>query len=144
MQHGAQKLFGALGGLGAPGRSAELVSTMGAAGVIEFFLAGLVLIGLFTRPAAFLIAGELAVAYFWRHAPGGFWPILNRGELAAIYSFVFLTFAACGPGPWSLDALLGRRSEADASAARDEHVLARSEPRARGARRPRGARAARG
>jgi hypothetical protein len=70
------------------------------------------LVGLFTRPVAFVLAGEMAYAYFSVHAPGGFWPILNRGELAALYSFTWLYFAAAGPGPWSIDSLLVRNTPA--------------------------------
>jgi putative oxidoreductase len=61
------------------------------------------LVGLFTRPAAFVMSGLMAFAYFIAHAPQGFWPLVNRGELAALYCFVFLYFAAAGGGPWSLD-----------------------------------------
>jgi putative oxidoreductase len=78
------------------------------AGVCEFFGGMLMLFGLFSRPVAFILAGEMAVAYFFRHSPGGFWPILNRGELAVLYCFIWLYFAAAGGGPWSLDALLAR------------------------------------
>jgi len=71
------------------------------------------LLGLLTRPVAFLLAGEMAVAYFRSHAPQGFWPLLNRGELAALYCFLFLYFAAGGGGLWSLDALWSRRRAAE-------------------------------
>lgn len=113
MQHGAQKVFGLLrppGQPGAPQSHGEfvLLSLPGIAGVLEFFGGALLLLGLFTRPVAFILSGLLAVAYFMSHAPGGFWPILNRGELAALYSFVFLYLAAAGGGAWSLDRLLGR------------------------------------
>lgn len=107
MQHGAQKLFGWLDGR----QVAELASVSGVAGILEFFGGALIVLGLFTRPVAFILSGEMAVAYFWRHLPGGFWPILNRGELAALYCFIFLFFAAHGPGTWSLDALLRRRKD---------------------------------
>lgn len=106
MQHGAQKLFGWLDGR----QVAELVSVSGLAGVLEFFGGALVVVGLLTRPVAFILSGEMAVAYFWRHLPNGFWPILNRGELAALFSFIFLFIAAHGPGAWSLDALVRRRA----------------------------------
>ena len=103
MQHGAQKLFGFPG----PDKSpVELFSLMGVAGVLEFFGGLLILIGLFSRPVAFLLSGQMAVAYFMAHAPKGFWPILNNGELAVLYCFVFLYFAAAGGGPWSVDRLL--------------------------------------
>ncbi|HEV2147445.1 MAG TPA: DoxX family protein [Longimicrobiaceae bacterium] len=108
MQHGAQKLFGALGGAGPEGGAVPLVSLMGLAGVLEFFGGLLVAFGLFTRPVAFILAGQMAVAYFRAHAPQGFWPILNGGELAALYSFVFLYLSARGGGRYSLDGLIGR------------------------------------
>jgi putative oxidoreductase len=86
------------------------MSLSGAAGVIEVFGGALLLAGLFTRPVAFVLSGQMAAAYFLRHASRDFWPILNGGELAALYSFLFLYFAAAGGGPWSLDALMrGRR-----------------------------------
>ena len=72
----------------------------------------LLALGLFSRPVAFILSGELAVAYWMGHAPRGFMPIVNAGELAVLYSFVFLYLAAAGPGPWSLDrALWGRRAD---------------------------------
>jgi putative oxidoreductase len=110
MQHGAQKLFGALGGVGPNGGTVQLASLMGLAGVLEFFVALLVLLGLFTRPAAFLLSGEMATAYFMSHFPHGFWPVQNRGEPAVLLCFIFLFFAALGGGPYSLDALLFRTS----------------------------------
>ena len=73
----------------------------------------LLLVGLFSCPVAFLLSGEMAVAYFLRHAPGGFWPLLNGGDLAALYSFLFLFVAAAGPGPWSVDAALGASGSDD-------------------------------
>ncbi|MBB4636429.1 DoxX family protein [Longimicrobium terrae] len=111
MQHGAQKLFGVLGGFGGtPGARAELASQMGLAGVIEFFVALLVLLGLFTRPAAFLTSGMMAAAYFMAHAPNGFFPLVNQGELAALYCFVFLYLSARGGGKFSVDAMLESRA----------------------------------
>jgi putative oxidoreductase len=100
MQHGVQKLFGWLGGKPVD----TLVSQFGLAGVLETFGGLLVVLGLFTRPVAFVLSGEMAVAYFQMHAPNGFWPIQNRGELPVLLCFVFLFFAALGAGPWSLDA----------------------------------------
>jgi putative oxidoreductase len=82
----------------------ELFSLYGLAGSLELVLGALVLIGLFTRLAAFVLAGEMAVAYFMGHAPRGFFPILNGGDLAIIFCFVFLYLSAAGPGPWSVDA----------------------------------------
>lgn len=110
MQHGAQKLFGEFGGYrGTPGATAELMSRSGFAGVLELVGGLLLAVGLFTRPVAFLLSGLMAFAYFLAHAPDGFWPILNRGELAALYCFVFLLIAAMGPGAASLDGLLRKR-----------------------------------
>jgi putative oxidoreductase len=96
--HGAQKLFGVLG------EQSEINDPEGlVAGIIEFFGGSLVAIGLFTRVAAFIAAGEMAVAYFKAHAVRGFWPILNHGELAVLYAFVFLYIASFGAGRWSVD-----------------------------------------
>ncbi|MDE2653126.1 MAG: DoxX family protein [Gemmatimonadota bacterium] len=108
MQHGAQKLFGALGG----NQVESLMSAVGIAGILEFFGGLLMMAGLLTGPVAFLLAGQMAVAYFWRHAPGGFWPIMNRGELAAFYSFTWLYFFTTGPGKFSVDGwLVSRKAE---------------------------------
>ncbi|MBS0548988.1 MAG: DoxX family protein [Proteobacteria bacterium] len=82
----------------------ELMSLLGAAGTLELVGGALLAIGLFTRPVAFILSGQMAVAYFMAHAPKGFHPILNGGELAIVYCFLFLYIAAAGPGPWSLDA----------------------------------------
>jgi putative oxidoreductase len=113
MQHGVQKLFGQLGGWrGEPGNTAPLVSQAGLAGVLEVFGGLLIVLGLFTRPVAFLLSGMMAVAYFQAHAPESFWPILNGGELAALYCFVFLFFSARGAGPYSIDARLEKRRNA--------------------------------
>jgi len=106
--HGLQKLFGAFGGLG--GFQPPLVSMLGAAGVLETFGGALIILGLLTQPVAFLLAGEMAVGYFRTHAPRGFWPLTNGGELAVFYCFFFLWLSAAGAGPWSLDRLLGRKS----------------------------------
>ena len=104
--HGTQKLFGwpAL----EPRPPVPLMSLLGAAGVIETFGGLLMLLGLFTQPVAFILAGEMAAAYFIAHAPRGFWPLLNRGEPPVYFCFTWLYFAAAGAGPWSLDALRGR------------------------------------
>lgn len=100
--HGAQKLFGVLGGTKQTG------TLMVTAGVIEFAGGILIAVGLFTGYAAFIASGQMAVAYFTRHSPGGFWPIVNRGELAALYCFVFLYIASRGSGILSIDALFGK------------------------------------
>jgi putative oxidoreductase len=104
MQHGAQKLFGVPSDQ--PANTVELMSLIGLAGVLEFFGGLLLLVGLFTRPIAFILSGQMAAAYFMQHAPEGFWPVLNKGELAALYCFVFLYFAVAGGGVWSADRLL--------------------------------------
>jgi putative oxidoreductase len=106
MQHGAQKLFGVPPGQ-QPG-TVRVLSLMGLAAILELFGGLLIALGLFTRPVAFILAGEMAVAYFMAHAPQGFWPLLNRGELAALYCFVFLYLAVAGGGPWSVDRLWRR------------------------------------
>jgi putative oxidoreductase len=103
MQHGAQKLFGVLGGDVVPTFSQGWV-----AGVLELVLGALVAIGLATRISAFILSGEMAFAYFLAHAPNGFWPVMNRGELPALYCFVFLYLSARGPGRYSVDAALAR------------------------------------
>ncbi|HEX6434721.1 MAG TPA: DoxX family protein [Gemmatimonadales bacterium] len=111
MAHGTQKLFA--WPVDEPRDPAQLLSLMGLAGVLETFGGALLLLGWFTRPVAFLLAGEMAVAYFLSHAPKGFWPILNQGELPALYCFLFLYLAAVGGGPWSVDAALSRRQGGD-------------------------------
>lgn len=106
LQHGTGKLLKFPAGAVAP--TFNLNSMPGYAGVIEFVCGILLVIGLFSRPTAFVASGLMAVAYFMAHAPQGFFPILNRGELAVLYCFVFLYLAAAGPGPWSLDAMRKR------------------------------------
>jgi putative oxidoreductase len=103
--HGFQKLFGLFGGMGGKGATATFLSMLWVAGALETFGGLLILLGLGTRPVAFLLSGQMAVAYFRAHQPRGFWPLLNGGELAALYCFLFLYLAAAGPGPWSLDRL---------------------------------------
>ncbi len=105
--HGAQKMFGWFGGL-PPG--VKLAGLTLAAGIIELVGGALILLGLFTKPAAFVSSGEMAFAFFKAHFPAAFWPIQNHGELAVILCFVFLFLWASGPGPWSLDDVLARRS----------------------------------
>lgn len=109
MQHGVQKLFGWLVPPDRPAQPLELLSQRGLAGVLEVAGGVLLAVGLFTRPVAFILSGLMAFAYFLAHAPDGFWPILNRGELAALYCFLFLYLSARGGGPYSIDALLERR-----------------------------------
>jgi len=102
--HGAQKLFGALGGTAMTSNPMML-----AAGIIEFGGGLLIAIGLLTSWAAFIASGEMAVGYFMVHAKGGFWPIVNKGELAVVYCFLFLYIAARGAGPYSADAAMRKR-----------------------------------
>jgi putative oxidoreductase len=116
MQAGTTKLFAFPGAVMPGGGTAPLGSLPGVAAVLETFGGALVLVGLFTRPVAFLLSGQMAVAYFYAHAPRGFWPVLNGGSPAALYSFLFLYLSAAGAGPWSLDAL--RRGAARDAAGR--------------------------
>lgn len=102
--HGFQKMLGVLGG-----KVAQFPSLPWIAGVLELFGGLLVLVGLFTAPVAFVLSGQMAVAYFMVHAPRGFWPILNNGELAMLYCFIFLYLVTAGSGPWSLDQLFRKK-----------------------------------
>ncbi|WP_240791177.1 DoxX family protein [Roseomonas sp. AR75] len=106
--HGSQKLLGfppmANGGPGP-----EVFTLSWIAGALELVLGALLILGLFTRPAAFVASGEMAFAYFLGHAPRDLFPTLNGGDAAILYCFVFLYIAVAGPGPWSLDAALRRR-----------------------------------
>ena len=106
-QHGAQKLFGLLG------RDAqEMFSLMWAVGGLEFFGGLAIMAGLYTRPVAFVLSGLMAVAYFWRHLPDGFWTISgggNGGELAVLYCFVFFLLFAIGGGSYSVDTWLRKK-----------------------------------
>ena len=106
MEHGTQKLFGfpTPSERGLP----ELFSLSGIGGVMEFVGGLLVAVGLFTRPVAFLLSGEMAVAYWMVHAPRSFFPILNGGDAAILYCFVFLLLVFAGPGVWSIDGALAR------------------------------------
>ncbi|HEY9167326.1 MAG TPA: DoxX family protein [Candidatus Kryptonia bacterium] len=107
MLHGTMKLFAFPAGMG-KGGTVSLVSQMGLAGILEAFGGGLMFLGLFTRPVAFILSGEMAVAFFQAHFPRSVWPIISGGELAMVYCFIWLYFSAAGPGPWSLDAILKR------------------------------------
>jgi putative oxidoreductase len=101
-------LFGAFGGLG-HGASAQLASLLGIAAVLETIGGALIFFGLYTRLVAFILCGEMAVAYFRQHAPRGLWPISNGGELAVLYCFVFLLLTSAGGGPWSLDRAIRKK-----------------------------------
>lgn len=110
LQHGLAKLFhfpkvAMFDGLNL--FSGQIFSMMGLAALLEVFGSLLLLVGLFTRPVAFVLSGFMAVAYFMAHAPAGFFPILNAGELAILYSFVFLAFVFTGPGAYALDGKRG-------------------------------------
>jgi len=109
LQHGTTKYLGfpesQMSGIPA-------VSLGGVAGMIELIGGVLLVIGLFTRPVAFILSGTMAAAYFIAHFPQGFFPLLNGGELAALYCFVFLYLSAAGGGPWSVDAARGKQSSA--------------------------------
>ena len=108
MFHGLQKLFGMFGGMGGSGATAAFPSLPWWAGVLEM-LGALIMLGLFTRPVAFLLSGQMAVAYFMAHQPRGLLPIQNGGELAVVYCFVFLYLSAAGGGPASLDSVLFKK-----------------------------------
>ena len=107
LQHGTMKYLNFPAG---PMNNASPSTMGGAGGLFELVCGALLVVGLLTRPAAFLLSGMTAVAYFYAHAPTGFFPILNGGELAALYCFVFLYIAAAGGGPWSLDSFWGRKA----------------------------------
>lgn len=106
--HGSQKLLGIpprQGGGGMP----DLLSMIGIAGMIELVAGALLLVGLFTRPAAFLCSGLMAAAYFIAHAPQNLYPTLNGGDAAILYCFIFFYLIFAGPGPWSLDAIVRKK-----------------------------------
>lgn len=105
MQSGTMKLFAFPMGMPPDGGTAKLMTEVGIGGILEVFGGALLVLGLFTRPVAFLLAGEMAVAYFQFHAPQGFWPLLNGGGDAILYCFLWFYFSAAGAGPWSLDAM---------------------------------------
>jgi putative oxidoreductase len=109
IDHGSQKLLGFPPPMG--GQGPALFSLLGLAGVLELFGGLLMLVGLFTRPVAFVLAGEMAFAYFMAHAPKSFFPALNGGDAAILFCFVFLYFCVAGPGVWSIDAARARRAE---------------------------------
>jgi putative oxidoreductase len=108
MLSGTSKLF-AFPSPGPHHGPVELFSQIGLAGALETFGGFLLMIGLFTRPVAFLVCGEMAVAYFQAHLPKGFWPSANGGTTAALFCFVWLYFSAAGAGAWSVDAKMRRR-----------------------------------
>ncbi|MBI3449857.1 MAG: DoxX family protein [Acidobacteria bacterium] len=114
-QAGSMKFLGWFGGMpgGPPGGTAPLMTQIGIGGLLEFFGGIAIMLGLFTRPVAFILSGEMAVAYWQFLAPQGAWPIQNHGDSAVLFCFIFLFMAAQGGGPFSLDALIDRlRSKA--------------------------------
>ncbi|HEY3268466.1 MAG TPA: DoxX family protein [Armatimonadota bacterium] len=112
LQAGGMKLFGWFGGMPG-GAHLKLLSQVGVGGILEFFGGTAILLGLFTRPVAFVLSGEMAVAYWQFHAPNGLFPIQNHGEPAVLLCFIFLYMAAQGGGDWSIDALILHRSAAE-------------------------------
>ena len=108
MEHGLMKLFHVPAPQ--PGAPDPLPAMLLAAAWIEVVGGGLIALGLFTRAAAFICSGQMAVAYFTAHAPQGFYPALNMGEAAVLYCFIFFYLVFAGPGPWSLDALVRKRT----------------------------------
>lgn len=106
MAHGTQKILG----FPASSMHPPILSMPGIAGLLELVGGALLIIGLFSRPVAFLLSGEMAVAYFIAHAPKSFFPAVNGGDAAILFCFVFLYIAVAGPGPWSADAQLGARA----------------------------------
>ncbi len=108
MSAGAVKILAFPEGMPPDGGTAHFPSQIWWGGMLELVGGFLMLIGLFTRPVAFILSGEMAVAYFQFHAPGGFWPVMNGGISAILHCFVFLYFSAVGAGPWSVDAMRRR------------------------------------
>ena len=104
MQYGTAKLFAFPAPLMPGGSTVSITSQIGIAAVLETAGGLLMLVGLFSRPVAFLLSGEMAFAYFIGHAPRSFWPVVNQGTPAILFSFAWLYLSAAGPGPWSLDA----------------------------------------
>ena len=116
IQAGSVILFGWFGGMPG-GAKVPLMSQTGIGGVLEFFGGILIMLGICTRPVAFILSGMMAVAYWQFHAPNGRWPLQNQGLPAVLFCFIFLYMAAQGGGQWSLDALI-RRKRAEPTNAR--------------------------
>ena len=109
--HGMQKLLGFFGGMNGRGGTVALRSLLGVAGGLEMIGGLLLILGVFTSPVAFVLCGEMAVAYFRAHLPHGFFPLVNHGELAALYCFIFLYLWTAGAGPLSLDSLVRKKPD---------------------------------
>ncbi len=107
IEHGTQKLFAFPAPL-MPGFQLVLASKIGVAGILETFGGLAILLGLFTRPVSFVLAGEMAVAYFTAHYPKSFYPLVSQGELAVLFCFLFLYLMLAGAGPWSVDAAIAK------------------------------------
>jgi putative oxidoreductase len=105
VEHGAIKLFGFPTSMGA----IELASIFGLAGILEFFGGLLLAVGLFSRAVAFILSGEMAVAYFMEHLPKSFFPAINMGDGAILFCFIFFYIVFAGPGPWSIDAMRAKK-----------------------------------
>jgi putative oxidoreductase len=114
IQFGTAKLLAFPGSIMPGGGTVPVGSLAWVAGLIESFGGALLLLGLFTRPVAFLVSGEMAIAYFHGHAPNGFWPVLNGGHPAVLFCFVWLFFSAAGAGPWGVDSLIKREIAGEA------------------------------
>ena len=108
--HGMQKLLGFFGGMGGQGATVHFGSLLWFAGALELVGGLLLILGLFTTPVAFILSGEMAIAYFMAHFPHGALPLVNHGEAAVLYCFIFLYLCCAGPGPLSLDALFWKKS----------------------------------
>ncbi|MGA9121225.1 MAG: DoxX family protein [Bacteroidota bacterium] len=108
MQPGMMKLFAYPMGIPPNGGTVRLLTELGLAGILETFGGALLFLGIYTRPVAFLLSGEMAVAYFQVHFPRGYWPLMNGGTDAVFYCFLWLFFSAAGAGPLSVDALRGK------------------------------------
>jgi putative oxidoreductase len=108
--HGMQKVLGLFGGMNGNGATVPFASLLWFAGGLELIGGLLLILGLFTSPVAFILCGEMAVAYFKAHFPHGFLPLVNHGELAVLYCFIFLYLCLARAGPLSLDSLIGKES----------------------------------
>lgn len=108
IQYGTMKLFAFPAGMPPNNGTAAAFTKLWCAGVLEVVGGTLIILGLFTRPVAFVLSGEMAVAYFQQHAPSNFWPVINQGTPAVLFCFLYLYMSAHGAGPWSLDALRDR------------------------------------
>jgi putative oxidoreductase len=126
MQFGTAKWFAFPAPIMPDGGTASLTSLPGIAAIFETVGGLLLLVGLFSRPVAFVLSGQMAVAYFIGHAPQRFWPVLNQGTPAVLFSFLWLYLSAAGPGPWSLDAVLRRPRDSHGRASRPEPAMRRS------------------